>query len=388
MREQDAILDRWRAGTDLQEAVLATVVHVTGSAYRQPGARMLIDARGERVGAISGGCLEGELVRKARWWTAGGAAVRAFDTTSDEDGQWEFGLGCNGVVHILLERVGSAGASALLRALDAQRVSGAPLATATVIRAVDNGIAVGARLFMPAAGAVTGDLLGSAIERDLRSHLADVLASGTSRLVRLERADVFVEYVGPPLSLVVFGAGDDAIPVVRFAAEMGWRVTVVDGRPSYARADRFPGADRVVVLSGRDLLGDVAVTDRTAVVVMTHNYPLDERLIPLLVARRPRYLGLLGPRARAERVFDAVGLSMPAWVHAPVGLDIGGDSPVMAALSIVAEIQAAAHGRAGGMLRLRQRSIHEPVVELGKAVGTPVPRSRPGVCDTLVGSHA
>jgi xanthine dehydrogenase accessory factor len=169
------------------------------------------------------------------------------------------------------------------------------------------------------------------------------------------------------MSLVIFGAGHDAVPVAAIAKQMGWHVTVADGRPAYAKASRFPGADRVVVMSSRDLLADIEVGPETAVVMMTHNYPQDARLLPLILPKRPWYLGLLGPKKRTTRLFDEIDEDLDAAdVHAPVGLDIGADTPEGIAVSIVAEIRAALAGRSGGMLRSRSGSIHPAADEVGQ----------------------
>ena len=392
MNELHAIIDMWRRLSSLNEnSVLATVVHVSGSAYRRPGARMLIARDGARVGSVSGGCLEGEIARKAWWLTQSGApVVRTYDTTSGEDAVWEFGLGCNGAVQILLERVNTTATMEMLDFLRAHRESGKPAVVATIIRArEDSGVRVGDRLLLDEALACGGTLVGSRLEDGVRARAAEAMRTTTSCIVHFAEADVFIEWIGPPLSLVVFGAGADPIPLVAMANQLGWRVTVADGRPAYARSGRLPGADRVVAMTGDDLLQQVDVDAGTAVVMMTHNYPLDARLLPLLLARRPWYLGLLGPRSRTERLFAGLGLDVPANVHAPLGLDVGGDTPTAVALSIAAEIQAAANQRAGGMLKLRSGAIHPPVVE----VGVPALRrldeaARPAYCETLVGSTA
>jgi xanthine dehydrogenase accessory factor len=205
----------------------------------------------------------------------------------------------------------------------------------------------------------------------------------------LREATVFVEYIAPPQSLVIFGAGHDAIPLVNIAAQLGWSVTMADGRPAYARPERFPLAERVVVMQRDDLIGSVVIDERTVVVVMTHNFPMDVRLVPLILSKHPRFLGLLGPRTRAERLFQQLGLAIPADVHAPVGLDIGCEAPESVALSIAADIQATLSNREGNKLMLREDPIHMPALELGTAL--PQVQSsnlRPSYCEITVGNDA
>jgi xanthine dehydrogenase accessory factor len=341
---------------------------------------MLMLPDGRRIGSISGGCLEGEIARKAWWFTESGApVVRVYDTTSDDDAVWEFGLGCNGVVHVLLERASSAPVREMFAFLESRK----PCVVATVIRArAGTGLGVGDRLLLAEGGDSRG-----VIHAEVRAQAEAALREKKSRLLHLPEADVFVEWVGPPQSLVIFGAGHDAIPVTAIARQLGWCVTVADGRPAYAVAERFPDAERVVLLSSEDLLGDLTIDNETAVVMMTHNYPLDSRLLARILPLRPRYLGILGPRHRAERLFAELGLSVPEDVHAPTGLDIGTDTPAAIALSIVSEIQSALHGRTGGPLRNRTGSIHAPTLETGAAgLHHLVESVRPSYCETGVGN--
>jgi xanthine/CO dehydrogenase XdhC/CoxF family maturation factor len=391
MKELNAILTAWRGLNPAErDAVLATVVHVTGSAYRRPGARMLIVPGGRRFGCVSGGCLEGEIIRKAWWFTESGEpVVRVYDTTSEDGATWEFGLGCNGVVHVLLERANSPGASGLLGFLDERRNTRTPAVVATVIRAgADATVRVGARLLVGGSYSLpAGSLSGSAVEPRILPHVAAVFHEKQSRLAHVGAIDVFVEWIAPPLSLVVLGAGHDAIPLVNFAAQLGWNVTVADGRPAYSQPERFPDAD-VVGMPAADFLRHVHIDSETFVVMMTHNYPLDSLLLPRILAIRPRYLGLLGPKARAERLFSEQSLHQPAFVHAPAGLDAGCDSPEAIALSIVAEIQAERNSRAGGKLKHRDKPIHVATREVGVAE-RPLNADalRPSWCEAAEGNH-
>lgn len=348
MHELHAILDTWRTlDAANRDAVLATVVHVQGSAYRRPGARMLILPDGRRIGSISGGCLEGDVSRKAWWFTEGGKpSVRVYDTSSDEDAVWEFGLGCNGVIQVLLERVESPSCHQMLTSLDERRET----VIATVVRT---------------HGACPHDTGDRIVTEALRPHIELTRHEHKSRYVFLEDCEVFVEYIAPPPKLLIFGAGHDAIPVATFAKQLGWHVTVADGRPAYATTARFPQADRVIVMRPGEL---PAIDEETLVVMMTHNYPQDGKLLPGILKARPRYLGMLGPKKRAERLFAEIGVAMSSVnVHAPAGLDIGAESAEGIALSIISEIQTELAGRPGMKLRHRRAPIHEPALEAGSA---------------------
>jgi len=371
MNELHAILDNWRKAIDEnQDAVLATVVHVTGSAYRRPGARMLMLPDGTRVGSISGGCLEGDVSQKAWWLTEDNKpALRVYDTMSEEDIVWEFGLGCNGIIQVLLERLGTGSARAAMEFLEQCRAAKTDAVVCTVIRANGAGAPeVGDRLFVVSGQVQGGTLAGSPAEAALLSHCERTALERRGRLARLENCEVFVEWAGQPLPLVIIGAGHDAIPLVNIAKQIGWHVTVADGRPAYAKASRFPTADRVVHIRPDDTLESLEIGPRTAVVLMTHNYPQDGKLLKRILPKSPRYLGLLGPKARTTRLFKELDLAIDEGaLNAPVGLDIGADTPETIALSIAAEIQTVISAREGGMLKLREEPIHAPVIEEGQS---------------------
>jgi xanthine dehydrogenase accessory factor len=356
MKELNAILEAWRAAPQTP-GVLATVVHVEGSAYRRPGARMYISADGcRRIGTISGGCLEGDVARKAAWWTsAGDPVIRVYDTSSEEDAVWEFGLGCQGVIHVLLERVESPRTQELLRQLDDGHKARREQVIGTVIRSAQNSaLRVGDHLYV-----FRGALAAAAQQ---------TLSERRSRLVHTPDADIFVEYVPPRQRLLILGAGHDAVPVASLAALLGWEVTVADVRGGYVKPERFPGASRTVQLASNGDLSGLSIDRETAVILMTHNLPLDTKLLPQLRKIGPRYLGCLGPRKRLARIASAAAggdeiLKME--IHSPAGLDLGGDSPEAIALSIVSEIQAFLHQRRAESLRWHLGPIHEPAQVTG-----------------------
>jgi xanthine/CO dehydrogenase XdhC/CoxF family maturation factor len=328
-----AILDALR-GLDAkrQDAVLCTVVQTGGSAYRRPGARLLVLRDGARVGCVVGPLLESEIVQRAWWLTESGAPV----------------VQTYGPASVLLERSDSAELFRMTEFLEAHRKTRKPAVVATVTE-VGKGqrLRIGDRLLLDESWARAGALVGSPIEAEVLTHAAAALREKKSRSARLGRAAVFVEWIGPPLSLVVLGGGRDAGALVRMGRQLGWDVTLTEGS------------------LGVDPLDGIAIDANTAVVVMTHNYALDARLLPRVLACRPVYVGLLGPRKRAERLFDEIGTVPGANIFAPAGLDIGGDTPEMIALSIVAEVQAKVSHRGGGPLKRRRGDIHAATPEKG-----------------------
>ncbi len=374
MKELQSIIE---ASQELERtntpAALATVVRVTGSAYRRPGARMLIAANGHTVGSVSGGCLERDVVNQARRvLQQNHARVVTYDSMSDDDLVWEFNLGCSGIVDVLIEPFphhGEHNHMAFLADCLRSRQAGV-LATVFAVEGRTKA-AVGDHVMLrehhPAKYVIGDGDLAEAIIRDAQC----ALASGTSRTHTYElaagRADVFIEVIQPPVPLVIFGAGHDAVPLVRIAKELEWHVTLVDPRPGYATRMRFPSADDLIVCQPDEISKQVTIDARTVAVIMTHNMLHDSALLRTLLPSPLRYLGILGPKRRKQRLLDEIrenagSLSdrLLARVYGPVGLDIGADTPEEIALAVAAEIQAVLSGRLGGFLRNREASLHEP----------------------------
>jgi xanthine/CO dehydrogenase XdhC/CoxF family maturation factor len=353
-----------------ESVVLATVVRVVGSSYGGVGARMLVRVDGTTVGLVSGGCLESDLAQHARRVHASGRAeLVAYDARADDDAVWGLGLGCNGMVEVLLQPLDAAGAARAASLLDRALRADAPRVLATVVGAAGSSDAPAA----PPVGAQA--LLGDDAPRErwarnVDAHRDAALAAGRRGLV-VDAAGVTValEVVVPAVRLVVCGSGPDAVPVARLGVQLGWDVTVVDHRPAaHARPERFPGA-RVIECADPARLGEaVALTPRTAAVVMSHHFARDAEYAGALLAARVAYAGVLGPRARTDRILAelaARGLAPDdagERLHAPVGLDLGGDGPEAIALAIVAEVAAVTAGRAGGPLRDRRAPLHGAAV--------------------------
>ena len=331
MKDLSAILGELLA-TPAQPGVLATLVNVEGSSYRRPGARLLVQPDGQRIGSISGGCLEEDVIGRAlKVQQTGQPDVVVYDTTSENDLVWGVGLGCHGVVRVLLEKVAAPPPWATAMAQNFLRRRATALA---ITHGGDEPATWGTRLAAP------GD------------------CADPERL--------FLNVVAPPTALVIFGAGDDAQPLARLANELGWHVTIADPRPAFVSAERFPTAHARVTGRAEELVQKTSPGSDTLAVVMTHHYVHDVPLLRELLARPLAYLGLLGPRKRAEKIFGdlenagaIISAEQRARLHAPVGLDLGADGPEQVALSIIAEMQAVLAGRSARPLRERTRPIHE-----------------------------
>jgi len=330
MRERRRIVELWRRG---DAVALVTLVRVEGSSYREVGARLLVAGNGEYAGSISGGCLEAEVVRKAGWMVRGGAVVERYSTLFDDTAEIPYGLGCGGTVDLLVEPAGTAEFEGLMEALEAS------------LEGVESRVVT----WLPENG------------RPLRRVVGEVQTQGG-----------FEELIGASQRLVVFGAGDDARPLVQMAALMGWNVVVVDGRAQWARMERFPEATLVVVAEGFGQLEALGIGNRDAVVVMTHSYEQDRVWLAGALRCGPRYLGLLGARHRSALLVRETA-ALLGWsveracegLFAPVGLDLGGDGAEAIALAVVAEIQACCEGKLGSSRRMTAEMVEEQIAQGG-----------------------
>jgi xanthine/CO dehydrogenase XdhC/CoxF family maturation factor len=342
--------------------VLATVVGTRGSSYRSSGARMLILPDGSRIGAVSGGCLEGELCRRAHWWTSESPAVmKTFDTSTQEDNEG-FGLGCGGGIDLLLERL-DRGASETHPLLAQQRVteSREAAALAVVLEATDaSGLRVGERFALANVQQHPEQQYPEVATLLRRSMEICYSFTAVLREGRLAGCRVFVEWLAPPVQLLVCGAGTDAQPVVTQAAALGWSVVVLDQRVDFARASRFPEAERVIAAGDVAALDGLRLDARTAAIVMSHSFAQDTFFLESLLQHPLGYLGVLGARRRTLDLLARLGRdAMPPGLHAPAGLDIGAETPEQIALSILSEVQATFAKRRGGALCERDGSIHD-----------------------------
>ncbi|HEX8540006.1 MAG TPA: XdhC family protein [Cystobacter sp.] len=384
MRELSEVLTAYRAARASGEPLLlATLVRVEGSTYRRPGARMLMTGERQLAGGISGGCLESDVLRKALWRTEQGeAVVIQYDSRADDEFAFTMGLGCNGLVELLLERLEGSRPHVLdfLERSQSERVAAA---IATVVVSGTGGERVGARVMRDALGRTGASVQDEALRALLLEDLAQALASGRSGYQRRETdtcvVEVAIEVVAPPVPLVLFGTGFDVHPVVELAKNIGWHVTVVGTRPTGNLKTRFPRADAWVGARAGMTLDALNLDARTLAVLMTHNFTEDEELLSRLLPSPVRYIGVLGPRRRLERLLTTLegqGVRPTAAqlsrLYGPVGLDIGAEGADEIALSIVSELQAFVAGREGGALRQRPVPIHpdpEPFVPL------PLPRA-------------
>lgn len=334
---------------------LGILVHTSGSTYRKPGALLLIAASGEYSGLLSGGCLEGDLGERASVVIeTGQPCLVAYDLRASDDLIWGLGVGCEGALDVLLLRVGPEEQWQPLAHLAAALASHVPTAIGVVTESQDPAIAPGV-LLLPensAARLLPQSLAAAAPEALLEPRvLAALAAARQAPMMGWVHGDCWKLLLLPlalPPRILLLGAGPDALPIVDFAARLHWRVSLVDHRAAYADPTHFPSAERVLLSRPEELAQALELDQFSAAVVMSHHLPTDLEYLRVLSEGHIRYIGLLGPRTRRERLLADLGPQaagpLLARLRSPVGLNLGGRSPEEVALAIVAEIQAFLHG--------------------------------------------
>lgn len=345
-----------------KKTALATVVLVEGSAYRRPGARMLVTEDGVLTGAISGGCLEGDALHKAQFAIMRGqAALVKYDTTDDDDLKFGVQLGCNGIIHILIEPVDindECNPVELLRLTAAERRHVVIVTMFTMMQAEQQ---PGTCLVLTDSDVFSKQPSEMLID-DAKTALLE--KKSTTKQYQDGKYTAFIEVQPPDIALLIFGAGNDAIPLAAIAGMLGWQVNVIDGRSMYATPGRFPSCN-VRVANPEKALNGVTVDERTVAVLLTHNYNYDLAMLKLLAPLHLPYIGVLGPKKKMQHMTDQLAEEGIEWsdelwqsVHGPSGYDIGAETAEEIALSIIAEIKATIEKRDGLPLREKTTTIH------------------------------
>lgn len=358
-----ALLEFFRRHRDDDALVLATVIGTVGSTYRKPGAMMLVAPGGAYEGLISGGCLEGDLLHHAAAvFASGEPSLLTYDMHADEELVWNLGLGCDGVIHLLLQRLDRERDFDFMAQLEACHGARRPVMLALVTQA-DGALPLGAFGMADCSDISVGDAqLRSLLEdlcdpcRDLGRGLGrDHWPSWRYQNVRIGtdlQATALVVNVPPRTRVLICGAGPDAVPMARACAELDWEVLVVDHRPAFARADRFPPGCTVLQSRPERLAQALDPASVDAAVIMSHHLENDAAYLAAVAPHGLRYVGVLGPRARRDRLCEMAGCGERA-VFGPVGLDIGAELPASIALSVAAEIHAVLNRRDGQFLTRR-----------------------------------
>jgi xanthine dehydrogenase accessory factor len=346
-------IEEWQAKGE--EVAVATVIHVLGSAPRPVGARMIVSSEGRMAGSVSGGCVETTVYEEMMDVLAGGPP-RKLHFGITEDMIWDVGLACGGTIDVFVHKLDPALVAAFRNLLE----SGTAFVLATVVSG-DQKSGIGESGLVARDGAVFGFDAPHATQHATRimRHAEEMLAA------RAERGDIHevapgveacVEPFLPPPELLIVGGVHVAIPLARFAKELGFRVTVVDPRAKFANRDRFPEADEVLLEWPDEAFAHLNVNDATYVVLLTHDPKIDEPTLAAALKTEAAYIGAIGSRgthaARFERMQKwGVTAEQLRRVYGPIGLDLGGRTPAETALCIIAEVVAVKNGRKGGFLR-------------------------------------
>ncbi|MBZ4034059.1 XdhC family protein [Flavobacterium sp. 17A] len=370
MKEISEILKAYsQAKFDGKKTALATVVKVEGSSYRQPGARMLVTEDGMLTGAISGGCLEGDALRKALLSIHQKQnKIVTYNTSNEDDAEVGLQLGCNGIVHILFEYIDEEAENNPIQLLQQLELERKEAVIVTVFSLKRNAFQIGTTLFFRKDSPVLNhndDVL------NLISDVKEVLENKTSIVKKLHSEgdnEALIEYIKPPIALIIAGAGNDVQPLVKMAHVLGWKITVQEGRATHTTKKRFPKADHIFTIKAEDFLENIVSDNQTYFLLMTHNYKYDLGVLKLLLEKDFQYVGILGPKSKFNRMLDdlliegiTVNEEQLEKIHSPVGLDIGAETSEEIALSIISEIKAFASERVGTSLKYKAGKIHNEI---------------------------
>lgn len=373
MKELQEIIKKYDVASQKNiKSALVTVVHLDGSSYRRPGARMLVNDDGRITGAISGGCLEGDALKKALFAISEQKnTLFTYDTSKEDDSEMGIHLGCEGLIQVLFESIDSEKEENPIQLLS-KALAVRQKAVLVTLFDLDNNqnVQYGTCLLLEENGTLSGKIPLQQFEEAVLKDITDVMENGESVFKQYKSGDVsvtaFFEFLHPPVSLVVLGAGNDAIPLMKFADVLGWDFRIVDRRDTHANKERYPTASQILVANPDVALQHLAYDNRTFFVLVTHSYKCDYYMLKSLCAAAVPYIGILGPKKKLHRMLEEIqhneGIHLNAdkvaTIYGPTGLDIGAETPEEIALSIIAEIQAVLTGKMGGMLKTKNEVIH------------------------------
>jgi len=372
MKEIREIINAYnKARKNEKRLALATLVHLNGSSYRRPGARMIVDEEGKLTGAISGGCLEGDALRKAVFCIHTQIPkLVVYDTSDEEDATIGIQLGCSGIIQVLFEPINENDPLNPIELLKKaiQKRQNTVLVTLYAPQ-IKKGDIVGTSILLEESGEFHNNSSFQFVPKTLMQDIKDTLTIKKSSFKSYQQNDhtfnAFLSFISPPISLVIVGAGNDAIPLQSIAETLGWEVTIVDGRHTYAKIERFSSACQIIVSKPEKVLQQIPIDEKTVFVLMTHNYNYDYAILKALLDKNVTYIGALGPKKKldnmitdlkAENIF--LNERQKNILYGPVGLELGAETPAEIALSITAEIMSVMHNKKGGSLRNLLTEIH------------------------------
>jgi xanthine dehydrogenase accessory factor len=355
-RETDCVFDEIaRLNEQKTPSALAIIVRLEGSAYRQPGAKLLIRSDGTLLGNVSGGCLESDVCDVGLKIMRGEPPKRLhYDTTGRDDVIWGLGVGCGGKVDILVQSCSARELAEVVEPVRRLLKGNEPFAMSTVVL----GPLAGWVVVHTRSGVLAGCTNHHDVGRQIAERAAAQLKIGKSVFYESGGMAVFTEILVPPPSLVICGAGDDSMPLVSLAANAGFRVTLVDHRPAFLTPERFPAAYDRVLARPEEGSARVPSGPNAYAVVKTHVLVHDRGWVEHFVRGGASYVGVLGSRPRREDILSGLTPEERKHIYGPVGLDLGAEGPDQVAVSIVAELLAVCSGRTPQHLRDRKKPIH------------------------------
>ena len=372
MKEIREIINAYnKARKNEKRLALATLVHLNGSSYRRPGARMIVDEEGQLTGAISGGCLEGDALRKAVFCIHTQIPkLVVYDTSDEEDATIGIQLGCSGIIQVLFEPIDEndpLNPIELLKKAVHKRQN--TVLVTLYAPQIKKGDTVGTSMLLEDSGEFHNNSSFQCVPETLMQDIKETLTIKKSSFKSYNLNDhtfnAFISFISPPISLIIVGAGNDAIPLQSIAETLGWDVTIVDGRHTYAKIERFSSACQIIVSKPEKVLQQIPIDEKTVFVLMTHNYNYDYAILKALLDKNIPYIGALGPKKKldnmitdlkAENIF--LNERQKNILYGPVGLELGAETPAEIALSITAEIMSVMHNKKGGSLRNLLTEIH------------------------------
>ena len=372
MKEIREIINAYnKAKKNEKRLALATLVHLNGSSYRRPGARMIVDEEGQLTGAISGGCLEGDALRKAVFCIhTQTPKLVVYDTSDEEDATIGIQLGCSGIIQVLFEPIDEHDPLNPIELLKKaiQKRQNTVLVTLYAPK-IKKGDTVGTSMLLEDSGEFHNNSTFQFVPEPLMQDIKETLTVKKSSFKSYQQNDntfnAFLSFISPPISLVIVGAGNDAIPLQSIAETLGWEVTIVDGRHTYAKIERFSSACQIIVSKPEQVLQQIPIDDKTVFVLMTHNYNYDYAILKALLGKNIPYIGALGPKKKLDNMINdlkaeniILNEKQKNILYGPVGLELGAETPAEIALSITAEIMSVMNNKKGGSLRNLLTEIH------------------------------
>ncbi len=328
---------------------MATVIHVRGSAYRREGTRMIVDSNGNWFGNISGGCLEGDILKKTSdVIKTGESLLVTYDTRESINKEIRVALGCNGVIDILIEPVNESVLDlieSIIKVFEEEKTA----YVKTDIQIIQEHVSV---------------------QHEMSQLKPDFLASSVfenENFCHVEKTEFSIslyEFIGVRRKLVVWGSGPDVKPISQFATQLGWKTIVASDCGLEKFQDDLPGVD-LIHSNFNDFISKTNLHKNTAVLLVSHDFYKDYFILEKIIAKNVKYIGIMGPKRRGARMLEEHKRRHPeiqfeeGKIHYPVGLDIGSDNPVEIALSIVAEVQSAFSGKDAAPLKQKSSRIHE-----------------------------